>query len=196
MAEHSLVRGLIRDWETVAEHEAKPDPHPQYIQNEEGLRTFTFAAYGGLLHNTGAHAFPNLGATWQHLDFMDTETATPLHVTVNTTNSSLSADNPGVYMLTVSGVFSHNSSNSGRSTRVRLYDLAGDVPLTTGLLIGTGRNAEASNISASVLTTIAPEDVGEELILQIGGGDAYSAVEFTTLSFSLHSVGEYQGVFV
>ena len=194
MADHSLVRGLVRDWETVAEHEGKSDPHPDYTLEQEALSAFAFAAYGGMAYDGDGFAFPDIGAGWQDLNMYNTlSVATPRHVVVDLVNDTLSVDSEGVYQLSVAMSFNHNSSNGGRITRVRLYDDNAGIPLGGGFQIGTGRSAESTSVGVSILFEVTAAMVDHKLAIQIGGGDVYSAVEFTSADFSMHSIGEYRG---
>lgn len=194
MADHSLVRGLVRDWETVAEHEGKSDPHPQYAFAASVLANFAFSAYGAMEYDGVVVGFPDLGAGWQNIDiFNSLPVATPRHVTVNLGGSTVAVDTPGVFAITITISINHNSSNSGRTTRVRLFDVTDGQPLGDGYVIGTGRNAEATTASATILAELGVDDVNHDLIVQIGGGAIYTSVEFNAATFSIYSVGEYRG---
>lgn len=194
MVDHSLVRGLVRDWETVAEHEGKSDPHTQYVLNTEGLDTWAFSAYGGMKYEGDGFGYPDIGAGWQDLNMFNAlSVATPRHIAVNLVTDTISPDTEGVYQLSASASFNHNSSNNGRITRFRLYDDNAGQPLGGGFQVGTGRNTASTSVGVSILIEITAAMVDHQIAIQIGGGDAYSAVEFTSADFSLHSVGEYRG---
>ena len=197
MAEdYSLVRGLVRDWEKVHEHEAKPNPHDQYVLNTEGLAAWAFAAYAGIRYSGAPYTFPDIGAAWQDLDFMaDLAVAVPRHITANAVNSTLAPDQAGVYFASVSLSFNHIDAQSGRITSIRLYNHT-TATSSAAFQIGTGRNTEVTSASVSMFLDVPIGSEDNEIGLQIGGGDAYQGVGFSACAFNLHSVGEYRGLLV
>jgi hypothetical protein len=195
MAEdHSLVRGLVRDWEPVHEHEAKPDPHPQYTQETHALAAFALAAYAGMSY-TGPDFGPlALGAAWDDLDFLNTlSVATPRGITPDLVSSTMAVDLAGVYFLSITFSMDHNNSQTGRRTMLRLFDETDGLAVGEGIQIGTGRNAESTNGSVGTLFDISPSGVGHAIGIQIGNGSLYTDVYYTAFSYTLHSVGEYRG---
>jgi hypothetical protein len=195
MAEdHSLVRGLVRDWEPVHEHEAKPDPHPQYALEVDALAAFALAAYAGMSY-TGPDFGPSaLGAAWTDVDLLNTlSVASPRGITPDLVSSTMTVELSGVYFLSVTFSMSHNNSQAGRSTTLRLFDEVDGVPVGEGIQIGTGRNAESTNGSVGTLFDVSPAGVGHAIGIQMGGGSLYTDVYYTAFSYTLHSVGEYRG---
>jgi hypothetical protein len=197
----SLVRGLVRDWKPtdvgIAEHEAKPDPHPQYTLEVDALAAFGFAAYGGMNYNGSEAAFPNIGAAWQDVDIFNTlSVGTPRHMAVSIPDSSVTLEGPGVYFLSITFSMNHNDVNAGRVFSLRLFDDITQAPVIgNGFQIGTGRNASSTAGGISTLIespTVLPVD--HPVRLQVGGSpDTYSAVSFTSFSYTVHSVGEFRG---
>jgi hypothetical protein len=196
MAEdHSLVRGLVRDWEAVHEHEAKPDPHPQYTKEVDALASFGFAAYAGMQYGGAPARILDLGAGWQTIDvFNALSVDTPKGMTASLVDSSLALNFIGVYALSVSFSFGHNSSNSGRSVKLRLFDDFNQFPLGSGYQIGTGRNSEHTAASVTIVFDALPSVIGVPILLQVGDASApYTTVDITAVTYSLFSVGEYRG---
>ena len=194
MVDHSLVRGLVRDWETVAEHEQKSDPHLQYALETDALDTFSFAAYGGMSYSGDSYPFQDIGEGWEHLDMFDAlVVATPRHITVDLDADTLSTDGPGVFMLSLGLSIEHNSlPNSGRVVKIRLFDTVAQTPLGSGFAVGTGRNAEITVVALNAMFDVASGAANHALSVQIGGGDVYTSVVFTTASVSVYSVGEFR----
>jgi hypothetical protein len=204
MAEdHSLVRGLVRDWEPVHEHEAKPDPHPDYALEVDALAAFGFAAYAGMNYNGTAAAFPDIGAAWQDVDIFNTlSVGSPRHMAASIPDSTLTLEGPGVYFLSIAFSMNHDSVNGGRSFSLRLMNHTTQAPVIgNGYLIGTGRNAASTAGGISTLIespNVLPVD--HPISLQVGDAKnangtpgVYSDVDFTSFSYTVHSVGEFRG---
>lgn len=158
--------------------------------DSETQQLFTFAAYGAIDIHT-PHPDGNIGVGWQPLDFYNTVRVPARGITLGL-NGEFSVDNQGVYMLNLTGSVEHNSSNGGRSFNIRLYNVTDGIA-EPGILIGTGRNAEATTIPVSSLFELSPADVGKIFRAEYGGsGDTYSAVVWNALNFSIHNVGEWR----
>jgi hypothetical protein len=199
--EWSLVRGLVRDWKPtdvgIAEHEAKPDPHPQYTLEVDALAAFGFAAYAGMNYNGTAAAFPDIGAAWQDVDIFNTlSVGSPRHMAASIPDSTITLEGPGVYFLSIAFSMNHDNDQQGRSFSLRLFDHTTQAPVIgNGYKIGTGRNAQSTAGGISTLIespTVLPVD--HPVSLQVGGStDIYLDVDFTSFSFTVHSVGEFRG---
>jgi hypothetical protein len=194
----SLVRGLVRDWKPtdvgIAEHEAKPDPHPQYTKEVDALAAFALAAYAGMSYRGPDFGPSALGAAWDDLDFLNTlSVTTPRGITPDLVSSTMAVNLPGVYFLSITFSMSHNDVPQARSTMLRLFDETDGIAVGEGLRIGTGRNAASTNGSVSTLFDISAAGVGHAIGVQMGNGSTYSDVFYTAFSYTLHSVGEYRG---
>lgn len=155
----------------------------------DAVAVFTFSAYFNMSVPTGT-PFADLDATWQDLDILSS-TFAPRGF-VDEGNSKFSFQYPGVYLLAFAGTFEHDVLiNTGRTTGLRLHDYTNGADIGE-VVIGAGRNAEASSTSAVPLTNITEADVGHVFGVQMGGGDAFSAVEFFSLSLSIISAGVWQ----
>ena len=162
------------------------------LNTADALVVFSFAAYANL-ESPNNSAFPDLGAAWQKLDILTATTGvvTPRGITVDRPNSSFTFDYDGVYRISLTGSFEHVGVNTGRITYVRIYNettASGD----DGLVLGTGRNAEATTISASFLAEVGEAQKGDVFSFQIGNGDAYTAVNFQTLGVAINAVSEWR----
>lgn len=116
----------------------------------------------------------SLGGTYQDLQFQEQKQNTYMGFE-NLTDFYFEI--PGLYAITFNLAFEHNSSNSGRTTNIRLWnnttsESAGVYP------VGTGRNSEITNASIAFLANITVQDVinRNNFRFQIGGGDSYSQV--------------------
>lgn len=177
---------------SIGSHQEATDPHPQYLLKTDALAVFAFAAYGGMIVDTDA-AFSNLGGSYQVIDVFDeVYPATPRGVTVSLPASTLAFENDGVYAFAITGTFEHNSSNQGRTTNIRVWNVTDGAQLGAPWVIGTGRNAEATPIAFVGLTEIVESNKNKEFRLEIGGGDTYSSVSFNALVFQVWNVGEWR----
>ncbi len=152
-----------------------------------------FPAYGGLKIDSNT-PFSDLGVTWQVLDIFDEITPlSPLLITPSLVNNSLAVQHQGMYIINISGVFEHNSSNQGRLTYIRLWDITDAEQIGNAFTLSTGRNAEATPIAVNGFVEIPSAKENNEFRLEIGNGDAYSSVIFNVLNYQLHSIGEWRG---
>lgn len=155
---------------------------------------FVFAAYGQLYLSNPPAAFPDLGASYQKVTVFDTASPTsPKNITIDLSNDSMSFDIPGVYAITISGSFAHNSSNQGRTTNVRFFNETTGTPAANEFPIGIGRNVTDSSAAAIIIAEVTEASVGDDFILQIGGGSTVTSVSFSSTSWTIFSVGEFQG---
>ena len=161
----------------------------------DAIAVFSFAAYGGLSYSGAPLSIGNFGAGWDDIADPITNTLTianPRGVTPNLLNGTLTVDFEGVYLLTVSGSFSHNESQSGRITNLRLFNTATQTG-GHGLQIGIGRNVGATNFSVVSLVEFPASSIGQPFVLQIGGGDVITDNEMNAYSYNLTGVGEFRG---
>lgn len=166
------------------------DPLPQYLLVSDALAIFAFAAYGSMYMST-ATPFPDLDASWQHITVFDTE-GISRGVVMDATSDILSYDHDGAYAFAFTGSFAHDSSNQGRTTSVRIWDVTDGAQIGAAFRLGIGRNVEDSSFSLIILADITEAVKGHQLRLEIGGGDDVFLVEFTSMNLSTWNVGEWR----
>lgn len=147
-----------------------------------------FAAYLSK-SSTLNEATSDLGAGWVDLDFVTTVNGTPKRIS-SESGGKWSFSYPGVYVVSIFGSLEHNNSATARMTYVRIRnDTAGtsaiDVP------VATHKNADGTDIAFSTIIEIDEADVGDDFILQVGGGDTYTSVTFYTVGYSIHNAGAW-----
>ena len=155
------------------------------------LDIFVIAVKGGARMVTST-PFADLGAGWQTLDLFDAETIIPTGVTINLVANTFSVDEESEVLMQVTGAFSHAALNAGRETFLRLFNVTKG-SAEAGVPIGTGRNAEITNMAASAAFLVDATVVGDVFRVEIGGGDAYTAVEFEQFSLTITSAGPWLG---
>jgi len=155
------------------------------------LDIFVIAVKGGV-RMTSPTPFADLGAGWQTLDLFDAETIIPTGVTINLVANTFSVDEESEVLMQVTGAFSHAALNAGRETFLRLFNVTKG-SAEAGIPIGTGRNAEITNMATSAAFLVDATVVGDVYRVEIGGGDAYTAVEFEQFSLTITSAGPWLG---
>ena len=154
------------------------------------MAVFTYAAYAGMTTNTGGPT--SIGAAWTPVNWFTTETPTARGFTVDVPNGTVAPDNPGVYAVSVNvNIQGHNSSNGGRVTGLRLYDVTNGAPVGGGAQIGIGRNQEDTFVGTTFLIEVA---TGGAVRLEVGGYDSVTSIDNWIVRFQVWSVGEYRGV--
>lgn len=125
----------------------------------------------------------SLGAGWNALAYFDTESLTPLGMTLDTANGLFNFQWPGLWQFSLNVFFNHDNSQQGRVTRVRIFNVT-DGAGSSGVPIGIGRNVEDTGISATLLVSVAQSAIDDVFRWEIGGGDTVTAVTYDSLSFT------------
>lgn len=154
--------------------------------------TFSFTSYGGVVTTSPVVGGPtSIGALWEPLTFsMEAQPATAVHMTVDTVNGTVQPHYSGAYAASVTVAFEHNSSNNGRTTHMRLYNITQGVA-GGSVVVGTGRNAEATSMSVSLVAVI--ENNNDVFRLELGGGDDYSLISWDAVALQIWSIGTFTG---
>ena len=104
---------------------------------EDALGIFCFAAYGGLAYENPQDAF-TLDATWRTITAFDAlSIVDSRYVTASIVNSSISWDYEGVYAISVSINFTHNSDNAGRIVLARIFDITDNVAIGNSIALAS-----------------------------------------------------------
>jgi hypothetical protein len=157
------------------------------------IDAFTYAAYGGLTVDTPV-AFNDLGLAWEPIEIYDDMIPdAPRGITPDILSGSLALEEMGVYFLSVSGTFEHDASQQGRLTYIRMWNIEKANMVGDPVVVATGRNAEATTISAATFMLGYVDTLNNKIQLQIGNGDTYTNVIWNFLTYSLHSIGEFRG---
>ena len=138
----------IFDWARFIESD--PDPLPQYALETAVLENFTFAAYGGL-RARDQNATNNLTALPIPLAFTDGTVTTPRGTVQDPANDRIQIIEDGVYMFGFTVMLRHDSSNSGRTFSLALYDETGGAFVGQGIPVGVGRNVTSTSFSTRYL---------------------------------------------
>lgn len=160
---------------------------PEHINLQIFPRGIGKAAHGGMSVATSA-PFPTIDATYQPIDVFDTIYLTGFGVTFDLPAGSFALDTTGTFVLTLLGSVAHNSSNSGRRTNVRLWDITAAGPIGSPFPIGIGRNVEDTTIALTLAFVVDLPSVNDAIRFDIGGGDTLSAVTWSALAVTLWAI--------
>lgn len=159
---------------------------------ERALPLFSFAAYASASTTPGT-PLPDLGLGWETIP-LDTAGAVRA-ITINLGNDSFAFQYDGVYQITLSGSLNHNNLNAGRTVNIRLFNVTLGTPLPGAFPIGISRNVEDTVITISLLAEITDAEKGQEMRIEIGGGDAVSLVSISTMNVAIANVSEWREPF-
>ena len=144
------------------------------------------AGYGGMA-KTVNQTVANLGAGWQTIETYTTERpAIPVGVVVDLVAGSLKVTEIGVYQITVSLALVFVEVNNARTYNLRVYDLTAGIPLGDTVPVAVGRNTAGSNVSATVI--VQANATSNQLVIQMGGGDAFTGVHIANAGFYINRV--------
>jgi len=145
------------------------------------------AGYAAASLGTGGEADTDIGAGWNPLDMIDTSTISPRGVEIFPSgDGTFRMTNDGIWQIALSLSFAHNSSNGGRTTNIRMYNITqGFGP--TGVPIGIGRNVEDTLATLSIMLDVT--NTADHFRFEIGGGDSLTTVVWYALQVSFTRQG-------
>lgn len=135
----------------------------------------------------------SIGADWETITTYESNAVPPRGIATDLAAGTMVFTFPGIYEL---GIYlnmqGHNSSNSGRTSQMRLFNLDDNMP-GDGLAYGIGRNQEDTLVSANALFEIDETEINKRYALQIGGGDSVTSIDKMVVGFEAQNVGEWRG---
>lgn len=153
---------------------------------------FSVAAYGGL--NRSAPVAFDVTTGWTTLPLDTGLLATPRGIVQIPGSNAIQYSYSGVYKLDIGGIIQgHDSSNSGRTFFLRLYNNTEGAPISQDLAIGVGRNTEDTDFSFGTLAEVEAAALGDDIIVQIGNGDAITGGTLTGGQLATFMIGEWRG---
>jgi len=156
---------------------------------EERLRELTVAGYGGMIQD--ADILYDITAAYATLPFDTQSPVAQRGVVINLANDSISFNRAGVWRLSYGfSLAGHDSVNAGRVVNFRFYDVTVGAPRPFILSLGIGRNVEDTTISGSRLIEITEDIVGNELRIELGGGDSVIGGTLIAADYQVNHLGE------
>ena len=158
------------------------------------IEIFSFAAYGGLVLSAPISNSEVLDGTWKTVNVFDQVKFTPERgILQNVANSSLAFEFDGVYLHNLVLNYTHNESNSSRTTQLRAYNLTDGVPAGAGgLIIPIARNQPGTLISISFLQEVSEAEKNKEFVMQVGNGDTVNLSAVPFAGWSAHAISEWR----
>ena len=126
--------------------------------------------------------FPNLGGGWVTVTYDSSDYDQNTVLTPATGEFQVASE--GVWELQFTFAMLHNSTQSGRVTTVRIYDITNGIG-GGGLNVGIGRNQEATQSTASIWFTADGTNIGNTYRIELGGGDSVTVDEMTAARLAL-----------
>lgn len=159
-------------------------------QFNTGIELYQLASYGGISLSTPT-PIADLGAGYITLPADEVAVSAPVGVVQSTANNSLAFASPGVYNMSINLGLEHDELNQGRIFRIQVYNTTKAIS-GRSIAVGTGRNTSATNAGFSALVEVGPGNLGDEFVVRVGGGDAYSLVIVEGYGYDVSSVGAAQ----
>ena len=173
--EGNVVTGMLFSWpESVVEFVYSAGDNSWYINGGVPI----IKPYLSIGNDTWAPG--SITAAWTPVD-LSSLFANKYMVHSPPTNFQFSI--AGVYRIAIAGAFANDTSNSGRTTRLRLIDA--DSYILSNFGIFTGRNAEGTSFAFESIVTLGAIDLTRTFRFDIGGVDGYSQVSFTYLRLNI-----------
>lgn len=130
----------------------------------------------------------DITGTFQTIDQYDTIGMTPRGCTVNTTTGEFTLDVDGSWMILIRINLTHDESNSGRETFLRLFNVT-DTTSSDPAPIAIGRNTPGTSDTPVLAFDLLVADESDTFRVEIGGGDTLATVRWQSVNLVL----SYQG---
>lgn len=135
----------------------------------------TRVAFQGAMSRETDDPGPDITGTYQTIDDFSAETITAQGCTLTIATGEFSFDRIGAWELVLSFNISHDESNAGRETNIRLFNVT-EATAANPAPIAIGRNQPGTNFYGSLAFTLATGDIGDTYRIEIGGGDTLATV--------------------
>lgn len=143
------------------------------------------AGHGSMSMTDGPQGGADLGAGWQTLDQMDQIVVSERGVNLFVDTGEASFKWVGNWEMVFQVDLSHNSSNGGRTTNIRLFNVPDTTP-GQSVPLGIGRNVTDSHFTAILGFEVVSADLEENFRFEIGGGDTITDVVYNTVSLQCY----------
>ena len=180
-----VVRHNGGTWICILDAAAGVEPGPANRTTWEPLCGFPGR---GAMEMSTPTAGADIGIGWNVLDYFDAVSLQPYGVTLDTTNGLWRLDFTGLWQQVIALQFSHNNSNSGRTTNLRIWNVT-EASEVGRVAIGVARNVEDTMANLTALFDITSVQVNDVLRLEIGGGDTITTVQYNDMRVSSVQLG-------
>ncbi len=147
------------------------------------------AGYGGMNLLTPVPNF-NLGAGYITVPFDNIVLAAQKGVTMDPSTDSFTPTVAGPWRFSVGlNLEGFSSSNQGRTTNLRFFNITDGVPALQTLVVGIGRNTEALDTTVAFIVDFVDLDINKAYRLEMGGGSTVTGGTLTD-RLAINFVGE------
>ena len=143
---------------------------------------------GGMSLSAPTLTGQDITAAWAPLSVFDSVAATERGVLSNATTDTFQFQYPGTWDLALNMSISHDSSQQGRTFQLRTFNVTEGVG-TTGIIVGVGRNSEATLVNVKARFPVTTADVGDTFRIEIGNGSAITVDEWWACDLDYTQVG-------
>ncbi len=130
----------------------------------------------------------DITAIWQPLTMFDTVAATERGILSDATADTFVFSYPGIWDLSLNVNISHPSLPSARTFGIRTFNVT-DAIAGGGLVVGIGRNSEATIVSTTLRFRASEADMGKTFRIEIGGSDAVTVDEWWSCDVAFTQIG-------
>ena len=132
-------------------------------------------------------AGPDITGAFQTLNQFDQIPIPGYGVTFTPASGLVEFAVPGVWALKFGLGMSHNEAQGGRTTYLRIVRVSNSTELAR-VPLGIGRNVADTNLYLEMWAEIDDTEINQALRIEIGGGDAISAVTYNALNMKVQRV--------
>jgi hypothetical protein len=127
-----------------------------------------------------------LSAAWTDVLNYETIRAPFTRATANLAAGTIAPTQSGTYIVIIGLALSFTPANTGKNFGVRLFNKTTALP-GPSIEMFVGRDAEGYTANLSVIAAV--NGVGQESVVQIGGGDVFNAAQLEEATFGFARVG-------
>lgn len=130
----------------------------------------------------------DITALWEPLTMFETAATTERGIVSNPSADTFVFSYPGLWDLSLNINISHASLPQARTFGLRTFNVT-DAAVGGGLVVGIGRNSEATIVSTTLRFRVLQSDLGKSFEFQIGGGDAVTVDEWWSCDVAFTQIG-------
>lgn len=155
---------------------------------ETAIVELRVAAQGSMYLAT-PEAGSDITGAFQIIDHYDTIGMTARGCTLNTSTGEFTLGVVGSWLMLIRVNLTHNESNSGRETFIRLFNVS-ESTASASAPIAIGRNTPGTSDTPVLAFDFVASQIGDTYRVEIGGGDTLTTVTWEAANVVLSYQGE------